>query len=1061
MSLIKDYFKKTKELNEKYGEKSIVLMQVGSFFEVYGYKKSNGDIYGSQIDCFRKICEFNVSEKKNAKGNEDDDIIMMAGFPEYQIEKYIDKLQLNGFTVAIYKQHEEEKQITRKLDVIVSPGTHFNVEQQVISNYIVCLRIFIRPVSSYNPISKVIFGLSALDILTGQCNYSQHCEVYNHNPSTYDFVERYISIYKPNEIVILHQSTLLSKKELDDVKSYISIHNIHCHLIDMDNTEHPFSKSANITDKQTFQKDILQTFYPEEDMDIFFQSHLFYENSIACHVFVFMLEFVSAHNKNICIKLKYPNQEYNDKQLHLANHSLKQLNILPDERYQGKKGSIVEFMNHCHTSMGKRKLRHRILHPITNKNILNNMYNRIEYFVHNETCMDSIRRLLTGIIDIEREMRRMLLNKYTINDLVSFYKSCLSMREIFTYLSQKEDVKDIEKLFEYSFDDYSIRLSYVIKKIEELFNVNTYVDISNNILQPNDNEHIYTSNILNRQLYKDLDNAERKYIEYHRMIYTLRDYFSLHIFLEGKSKKEILSVIHNNHDYNRILSKVVQSRSGHLCKIHETDKSGIYFKATKSRIKQLKKSFPLSYVDTESKTKNKREITIRDDVNANNNDIIPYDDISEIFEIENELETPICTTNEQKITNDSIQNIINKYGIYKDEFEKQTQVYFRKAIESICEYTEDIIFLSDMISDLDVITSHAYHSIKYKYCKPIIEDNIQDKEHEHEPQSISSFLEAENMRHPLIEVIQTQETFVANDISLGKNENGILLFGTNAVGKSSLIKAIGMCIIMAQSGCYVPCSKFKFSPYYKLFTRILGNDNIFKGLSTFAVEMSELNVILRQSDRNSLVLGDELCSGTEMGSAISIFAAGIKYLSEKQSSFMFATHFHQIVDMEEIRKLKNVVNKHLSVTYEPERDILVYNRKLQDGPGNNIYGLEVCKSLKLPETFLESANEIRLKQFPKEMNMSSNEKTYYNKHKMKSNCEICNVEIGIDTHHLLHQKYSDNKGYIQHIHKNHKANLMNLCKECHDRFHREFKDVLYRRTKTSKGMKLMEVEIEI
>ena len=109
MSLIKDYFTKTKELNEKYGEKSIVLMQVGSFFEVYGYKNTKGEIVGSRIDSFRKICDFNVSEKKNAKGNENEDVVMMAGFPEYQIEKYIDKLQQNGFTVAIYKQQDDKR----------------------------------------------------------------------------------------------------------------------------------------------------------------------------------------------------------------------------------------------------------------------------------------------------------------------------------------------------------------------------------------------------------------------------------------------------------------------------------------------------------------------------------------------------------------------------------------------------------------------------------------------------------------------------------------------------------------------------------------------------------------------------------------------------------------------------------------------------------------------------------------------------------------------------------------------------------------------------------------
>ena len=80
---------------------------------------------------------------------------------------------------------------------------------------------------------------------------------------------------------------------------------------------------------------------------------------------------------------------------------------------------------------------------------------------------------------------------------------------------------------------------------------------------------------------------------------------------------------------------------------------------------------------------------------------------------------------------------------------------------------------------------------------------------------------------------------------------------TNAVGKSSLIKSIGMTVIMAQAGLFVPCESFKYHPYKILSTRILGNDNIFKGLSSFGVEISELKTIQKLSDKNSLILGDE------------------------------------------------------------------------------------------------------------------------------------------------------------------------------------------------------------
>ena len=147
---------------------------------------------------------------------------------------------------------------------------------------------------------------------------------------------------------------------------------------------------------------------------------------------------------------------------------------------------------------------------------------------------------------------------------------------------------------------------------------------------------------------------------------------------------------------------------------------------------------------------------------------------------------------------------------------------------------------------MDVLQSKAYIAHKYNYCKPEIE--------EHAEKSFCSFT---GIRHPLIEHIQTNEIYVTNDLTLGKETDGLLLYGTNAVGKTSFIKSVGISVIMAQAGLFVPCQSFKYSPYTYIFTRILGNDNLFKGLSTFAVEMSELRTIITLANENSLILGDE------------------------------------------------------------------------------------------------------------------------------------------------------------------------------------------------------------
>ena len=171
----------------------------------------------------------------------------------------------------------------------------------------------------------------------------------------------------------------------------------------------------------------------------------------------------------------------------------------------------------------------------------------------------------------------------------------------------------------------------------------------------------------------------------------------------------------------------------------------------------------------------------------------------------------------------------------------------------------------------------------------------------------NSFFDAKNLRHPLVEHIQTNEVYVANDISIGLNNCGMCLFGVNTSGKSTVIKSVGIAVIMAQAGMFVPASEFTYKPYNTIFTRILSNDNLFKCLSSFGTEMSEFQYIEEYADENSLVLGDELCNGTETDSAVAIFAAGLMFLNERKSSHIFATHLHAILDVKQIQDFLSFV----------------------------------------------------------------------------------------------------------------------------------------------------------
>ena len=150
----------------------------------------------------------------------------------------------------------------------------------------------------------------------------------------------------------------------------------------------------------------------------------------------------------------------------------------------------------------------------------------------------------------------------------------------------------------------------------------------------------------------------------------------------------------------------------------------------------------------------------------------------------------------------------------------------------------------------------------------------------------------------------------------------------------------------------------------------------------------------------------------------------------------------------------------MSVIYDREKSILVYDRKLKDGPGNNMYGLEVCRSLNLPDSFLELAHNIRTKYNSQYASILARKTSHYNSNKIIGQCEMCNKKMGTEIHHLQHQKEANDYNIIisknSTFHKNHVANLITLCESCHLEFHK-FKETMHKKEKTSKGHNIVKI----
>ena len=969
MGMIKKYFTELSNYKKQYGEKIILLWQCGGFYEVYGLKDTKtGEIIESNIESFGSICDYAVKEKKTASrvGKKSQKYVMdgksrtvmMSGVPIFgNVENKICKLTENGFTVALWKQDEKIKDIREEFG-IYSPGTKF-VEGNQLSNNIMCLYLeaFEKTFLCKNP--RIICGLSVVDIISGDTKYFEYNTSYLNESINYDEIERFNSIYNPMEIIIIHNF-----ENMEKMKNLLQFSAINCeskHIFKIGDEECVFKEEINNCKKQTYQLETLKKFHTI-DSDFFFASFANYEYGTAS--FCFLLNFIYRHQKNLVLKLKTPVYDNNENTLLLANHSLKQLNIITTNNNLNKKGSVLRFLNNCKTPMGKREFNYQLLHPITNEENLNMEYDIVEYLIKSDT-FESLE--LNKIGDLDKFYRKIILDLVTPCNIYKFYDNLRVINKISEAILSD---KVLNKYFMEKIGD--IKVGKYCKKICKELNSKIYLS---KLLEINSRN--VDTNIFKKGIYKEVDNAVSNFERANIEMNTLYEFF------------------------NSTLKKTEKRNKGGV-KLIEKETMFPYLNATSRRVEILKSHFAKmgDTVKLEYKYLGKKEI-LNFDIKS-----IKYLD---------------STKNNKKFISEQLNQLYRRVFEGKSEIKRCVNEAYIDFAKGILKWSREMELISNFVKILDVIMCKSSIAVKYNYCKPQIVENEK------------SFYKCEKIRHLLIEHLQTNELYTPNDIGLGKQKDGILLYGTNAVGKSSLIKAIGICIIMAQSGMYVPCSSFIYKPYKSLYTRILGNDDIFKGLSSFAVEMSELKTILN-SDKNSLILGDELCRGTEFNSALRIFVAGLMKLGEIGCSHIFATHFHEITEMKEIRNLSRLSMKHLSVSYNKELGELIYDRKLKNGPGTNNYGLMVCKSLGLQDDFISYAENLELNIKLKSDNILSNKTSNYNSSFVKGKCELCGND-GVDVHHKYPQKMANGEGNIETndfvFNKNHKANLMNLCKECH------------------------------
>lgn len=270
---------------------------------------------------------------------------------------------------------------------------------------------------------------------------------------------------------------------------------------------------------------------------------------------------------------------------------------------------------------------------------------------------------------------------------------------------------------------------------------------------------------------------------------------------------------------------------------------------------------------------------------------------------------------------------------------------FKKISNFILENSSIIQINSQIINDLDVYLSFASIAKENNYVKPTLTNN--------------QIIEIKDSRHAVIEqIISGDKKFISNDLFLSSDESQIhIITGPNMAGKSTFLRQIGLIVIMAQIGCYVPASIAKIGIVDKLFTRVGASDNLLEGESTFMVEMIEAANILNNTTKKSLILFDEIGRGTSTYDGLSIAWSIVEYLHNNkklQSRTIFATHYHELTELQ--NKLDRVFNFNISVKEIDEQ--IIFLRKINQGSSDRSYGINVAHMAGIPAEVVERSHQI-------------------------------------------------------------------------------------------------------
>lgn len=1054
MSIGELYLKTQMEMEAKYG-RVIVMMEIGKFYEIYGF-----EVDGREVGAARemsRLCNIILTRKNKSLA-----ISMtnphMCGFPNYNLNKYVALMVNHGYAVVVYDQDEKQSSI-RRLRGVYSPSVMIGMDEDEEDRGIMAISV------RKECVIMVYVNLSNGRVI-----------IEDDGPQEDTHVFRLLDVFQPQEVIW---------NRPDEIDGVI----VHP-LPDMTGDERRFKETA-------FQEIFLSGIYTDRPENCAMMSTIEWlgleRNPDAVVLLCYLLSFLKEHHPLAVYRLQAPSFDGRTDKTFYNLHTLHDLNIISATDRQ----SLIHILDCTATPPGRRLFRRRILSPLHSETQLNQWYDEIDAI--NQLPDDISMRHLQNI-DMEHQFRRLQIGNMAVPSVYRFFRFMSEFRLVCDRLpptvvgrldifmprwKQLEDAVDEKWDMTWmqtwkSWDNGIWRITPFMEMEDEVSQLELKIRnwVKDGFGEEMISRLVYTEEEVYLQITKKMAKeirlpadasmrsmAQNMRIQHPRLDHLFRQRRQLQLILSQKRKnlfeEEMRELVEAYEDLfsfiidlsariDVLLANAMNARRFRLSRPVPSDSS---FRCEGLRhliVEKTGKEFVPNDVDVsnillfgqnsagkcfirdtrmvlaDGTVKNIQDLTIHDALIGDDGrdrhilklvsgrgqmyDVVRTDTGAVLMTVNAQHILCLCDPNRSRIHDIPIEQIL--------EMPHQTYRYIMNQCTA-----KNVLHNDERVIERGDLSENEWRQLYVSQLRA--------------GRRIASFsggrlvLEAiDNNIVPITIRKREQEEEEYFGFGLDGNHRFLMPDGTLA-HNSTLMKSVGVATIMAQTGMFVPAARMEWRPMHSIFTKIGTRDNIWKGKSTFITEMNELRHILDKADEYSLVLCDELTAGTETFSATGIVAASLNRLMEKKSRFIMTTHLHTLKNFTELMNDPRLSVMHLGMEYDTRHRRLIFDRILRPGFGKSIYGLEIAEYLGFDAEFIKKAFAFRARLDDEPVLRRSR----YNPTKWMEKCEKCGATKDLHTHHIRPQASATPDGYIGVYPKDAAFNLMTLCASCHRNEH--------------------------